>query len=135
MSKSSPFEYSRINLTDSPEEISQKINRATTDSQKGISYSPDTRPGISNLITIYSSFTGLTIEQVVNKYKNNDNKMFKDSVTEVVVQHLQPIQKEIEKLKKEEGYVKNILEDGANKANEIAKRNLKEVYKVIGLCN
>ncbi|GBC24051.1 tryptophan--tRNA ligase, mitochondrial [Rhizophagus irregularis DAOM 181602=DAOM 197198] len=133
MSKSSPFEYSRINLTDSPKEISQKINRATTDSQKGISYSPDIRPGISNLINIYSSFTGLTIEQVVNKYKNYDNKMFKDSVTEVVIQHLQPIQKEIEKLRKEEGYVKNVLEDGANKANEIAKRNLNEIYKIIGL--
>lgn len=135
MSKSSPFEYSRINLTDSPEEISQKINRATTDSQKGISYSPDIRPGISNLITIYSSFTGITIEQVVNKYKNYDNKMFKDSVTEVVIQHLQPIQKEIEKLRKEEGYVKNVLEDGANKANEIAKRNLNEIYKITGLYN
>ncbi|RIA99622.1 tryptophanyl-tRNA synthetase [Glomus cerebriforme] len=135
MSKSSPFEYSRINLTDSPEEISQKIKRATTDSQKGILYSPDTRPGISNLITIYSSFTGLTIEQVVNKYKNSDSKTFKDSVTEIVVQYLQPIQKEIERLKKEEGYVKSVLEDGANKANEIAKRNLEEVYKVIGLRN
>ncbi len=133
MSKSSPFELSRINLTDSPEEIIQKINRAITDSQQGISYSPHTRPGISNLITIYSSFTGLTIEQVVNKYKNNDNKRFKDSVIEVIVQHLQPIQKEIGRLKKEEGYVKDVLEDGANKANEIAKRNLEEVYKVIGL--
>ncbi|GBB91819.1 hypothetical protein RclHR1_01920023 [Rhizophagus clarus] len=135
MSKSSPFEFSRISLTDSPEEISQKINRAITDSQKGISYSPDTRPGISNLITIYSNFTGLTTEQVVNKYKDNDNKMFKDSVTEIVVTHLQPIQKEIEKLKKEEGYIKDVLKDGANKANEIAEKNLKEVYAVIGLCN
>src|SRR6266498_1768610 len=99
MSKSASLEYSRINLTDSPEKISQKITRATTDSQEGISYSPDTRPGISNLITIYSSFTGLTIEQVVNEHKNSDNKKFKESVVEVIVQHLQPIQKEIERLK------------------------------------
>ncbi|CAI2166707.1 13449_t:CDS:2 [Funneliformis geosporum] len=135
MSKSNPLEHSRINLTDSPENISQKIKRATTDSQEGISYSPDTRPGISNLINIYSSFTGLTIEQVVNEYKNSDNKKFKESVVDVIVQNLQPIQKEIEKLKKEEGYVNYILEDGSNKANEIAKRNLEEISKVIGLRN
>ena len=135
MSKSSPFELSRINLTDSPEEISQKIKRAITDSQKGISYSPDTRPGISNLITIYSGFTGLTVEQVVNKYRNSDNSKFKDSVIEVVVQHLQPIQKEIERLKKEEGYVKSILNDGASKANEMAEKNLEEICKVVGLRN
>ncbi|CAG8540629.1 14305_t:CDS:2 [Funneliformis mosseae] len=133
MSKSTPLEYSRINLTDSPENISQKIKRAITDSQEGISYSPDTRPGISNLINIYSSFTGLTIEQVVNEYKNSDNKKFKESVVDVIVQNLQPIQKEVEKLKKEEGYVNCILEDGAKKANEIAKRNFEEICKVIGL--
>jgi len=84
MSKSASLEYSRINLTDSPEKISQKITRATIDSQEGISYSPDTRH--------LFSFTGLTIEQVVNEYKNSDNKKFKESVIESIVQHLQPIQ-------------------------------------------
>ena len=133
MSKSDPSDSARINLNDSPTLIASKIKKSTTDSIRGITYDPELRPAISNLVTIYSAITNLPVEQVVEEYKNSDISTFKTVVADALIHELHPIQKTYEKLKSEKNYVEQVLEDGAHRANEIAQGTIEQVYKIIGL--
>ncbi|CAG8612580.1 8599_t:CDS:2, partial [Ambispora leptoticha] len=135
MSKSDTSDYNRINLTDSPAEIALKVKKCTTDSFKGISYDPTERPAISNLISIYAAAKGnsTTIEDVIAEHKDSDIVHFKDALTAIIVARLVPIQKEIERLENEMGYIEKVLDEGAESARVIAEQSLREVQRVVGL--
>ncbi|KAI8921260.1 hypothetical protein DFJ77DRAFT_449154 [Powellomyces hirtus] len=133
MSKSDTSEASRINLDDTPEQIRSKIRKATVDSSVGITYDPAHRPGVANLINIYSSFSNETPEAIADRFSGSGNKEFKDAVAEAVVAGLSPIRDELVRLRKDSGFVETVLQDGEERARMIAARTLRDVQKVVGL--
>ena len=134
MSKSDPSEQSRIHLSDTPEVIQSKIRRATTDSLAGVSYDKQERPGVSNLLTIYSAVRDISIEEAVQDFEGVEStKQFKEQVADAVIDRIIPIRNELVRLQEDPGYVRQILDEGAEKAAEVAYKHMEEVYKVIGL--
>ena len=135
MSKSDLNTMSRIEVTDTPDEISSKIRKAVTDSEPQIHYDPASRPGMTNLLNIYSAFSGLTQEEVCEKYQNLEQfkSAFKTDLVEILVSELQPIRSEILRLRQDPGYVDGMLKEGVRKAQQIAKENLDEVKGLVGL--
>jgi len=133
MSKSDSLDQSRINLDDSTTAISSKIRKSVTDTIQGITFEPITRPGISNLVNIFAAINGSNVEQIVEEFRTSNTKTFKDALIDTLIEKLIPIQKEIEHLRLDEGYIQQVLKDGADRAFEIAERNKKEIYKYIGL--
>lgn len=134
MSKSDPVEHSKINLTDAPELIQSKIRRAVTDSIQGVTYDVENRPGVSNLISIYSAVRDIEIDDAVKEFENiKSTQAFKDQVAAAVIDRLTPIQNELKRLQNDQGYVLQVLEEGAAKASQVAAKNVEEVYKLIGL--
>ncbi|CAG8798512.1 4233_t:CDS:2, partial [Dentiscutata erythropus] len=129
MSKSDP-ENTRINLSDPPTIIAEKIKKSTSDSLKYITYEPETRPAIANLVTIYATMQGITIDQVVAEHGKSNIKTFKDALTQVLVEKLSPIQEEVQRLRLEQGYVQQVLKNGAEKASIIAENNLDEIRSI-----
>ena len=132
MSKSDENENSFISILDTPEKIVEKFKKAVTDNDTKIYYD-ENKPGISNLINIYSCFSNLSLKEIEEKFKNKSYKDFKLEVGEIVAKSLEPIQKKYYSLLKDEEFVKNALEKGFNKAKLIAKKNLNLVYEKIGL--
>lgn len=135
MSKSDPHEMSRIELSDSPSVIKNKIQKAITDSEKHISYDPQTRPEMTNLINIYAEFTGLSPQQVCDKYQNMEKckGAFKADLTEIIASELSFVRDNIRRIQQDVGYVDNALTAGAGQARDIAETNLQEIMKMIGL--
>ena len=136
MSKSDPSEISRINLTDSTDEISKKIKKAKTDSQSIIAYD-ETRKEIYNLLNIFASFTKKNPQEIALQYENLGYGKFKNDLAEVVISKLSPISNEIKKLLNDRIFlqqtVENSLTQGREYAYEIAKKTCDEVYEIIGL--
>lgn len=135
MSKSDPQELSRIELCDSPDVIKVKIQKATTDSEKHISFDPQKRPEMSNLINIYAEFSGLSTQQICDRYANMEKGKadFKTDLTEIIVSGLKFVRDNVERIHHEAGYVDSVLYKGASEAEEIAEGNLDEIKKKIGL--
>ncbi|KAG0297344.1 Tryptophan--tRNA ligase, mitochondrial [Dissophora globulifera] len=133
MSKSDPSDQTRINLADSPDVIAAKIKRAATDSIQGISYDREERPAVANLVDIYAAMKRISVDDVVKEHAQSSNAVFKEGLTEVVVSRLRPIQEEMARLEKEEGYVQSILHQGATKATELSQPNMKEIHRLMGL--
>lgn len=134
MSKSDPLEHSRINLVDSPEIIQAKIAKATTDSIRSVSYDPVERPGVSNLVSIYAAMLDIEIEEAVKDCANiTSTKEFKTRVADAIIEKIKPIQTELVRLQADKGYVTQVLDEGANRANQIANETMEQVYKVVGL--
>lgn len=133
MSKSDPNPNSYISLLDSRDVIISKFKKAVTDSENIIRYSPD-KPGISNLMTIYSCISGLKTAEVEKLFEGKGYGEFKVAVGELVANELAPIQKEYERLNSPEhaDYLKSIYSTGAKKAYELAEPKLKEVFDTIG---
>ena len=132
MSKSSPAGC--LFLTDTPDIIRKKISRAVTDSETTIAYAPDSRPGISNLITIYAEFIEATPNDVVKKYQNKGYAEFKKDLAELIIKKLEPFQKNMKKLSPERSRrVTEIFKKGSVIANKIAEKTLAEVKQKIGL--
>ncbi|CAJ0918101.1 19896_t:CDS:2, partial [Entrophospora sp. SA101] len=129
MSKSDLLDQSRINLNDSATTISSKIRKSVTDTTQGITFEPTTRPGISNLVSIFAAIKGSSVEQIVEEFRTSDTKTFKDALADTLIERLVPIQKEIEHLKLDESYIQQVLKDGADRAFEIAEKNKKEIYR------
>jgi tryptophanyl-tRNA synthetase len=132
MSKSDP-EESFIGLFDEPEAIKSKIARAVTDTGKVIKYNPEQKPGISNLLTIYSLFSGLTIKESERKFKDKGYADFKKHFTELLINKLDVFRKKRKELLQREVYVKEILDHGARKAQIIARSTMQEVKSKMGL--
>ncbi|MDD4780207.1 MAG: tryptophan--tRNA ligase [Tissierellia bacterium] len=131
MSKSDSNENAYILLVDSHDAIRRKFKRAVTDSMGVVSYN-DEQPGVKNLINIYSKISGKTSETIVSEYEGKGYAQFKDDVAEVVFGELKPIQEKINYLLKNKDYLEKIYLLGAEKAEYVARKTLRKVYKKIG---
>ena len=131
MSKSSPNENSFVLVMDKPEAIMRKFKRAITDSEGGIYRSPE-KPGVTNLIEIYSAVTGMTPEAVENEFNGKGYGVYKPAVGEAVVEALRPIREETERLLGDKGYLETLYRQGAEKAAALANRTLRKVHKKVG---
>ena len=129
MSKSDP--QGCVFLMDSPEEIARKFKRAVTDSQGEVRRGPD-KPGINNLITIYSVATGLTPEQVEAQFAGKGYGDFKAACGEAVAEMLRPFREQVEDLMKNKDYLDQVAREGAEKAARLAARTLSKVQKKVG---
>ena len=128
MSKSSPNENSYILVMDKPDDIMRKFKRAVTDSEGSIRRAPD-KPGVSNLIDIYAAVTGATLE---NEFAGKGYGVFKPAVGEAVVEALRPIREETERLLNDKAALEALYRQGAEKAQAIAYKTLRKVYKKVG---
>jgi len=131
MSKSDDSEKSRINLSDTPEAIRQKIKSAVTDSGSHIKHDPD-KPALSNLLNIFSGFSGRSIANIETEFEGGSYVDFKSALAEVVVGALAPFQQKFNELKQDESEVRAILKRGAERAHHIAEKKLREVYEKVG---
>ncbi len=131
MSKSTPS--SCLFLLDEPKVIREKIMKATTDSGKKILYNPKRKPGISNLLTIYSLFSGKSIKELEKKFKDKNYSEFKKSLAKVLIKSLEPIRRKRKELLSREVYVKEILKKGAKRAQVLASSTIKEAKNNMGL--
>lgn len=132
MSKSDPDANATISIIDSPEVIVRKFKRAVTDSEGIIAYS-DNKPGVSNLLTIFSSVTGKSIESIVSDYSGKGYAELKQGVADAVIEKLKPAQQKYSELIGDKAYLLSIAKEGAEKAERIANRTLSKVYKKVGL--
>ncbi|KAJ1653543.1 Tryptophan--tRNA ligase, mitochondrial [Dispira simplex] len=133
MSKSDPNPMSRIQLDDPPEVIRSKVRKAVSDSISVPSYDPVERPGVSNMVEIYASLSGLTVEQVCAQYATSNTQQFKQALAEVIIEALGPIQRELARLQAEPGHVDGVLRDGAQQARELASVTYREFADRLGL--
>jgi len=131
MSKSVP--ESCLYLFDEPEAIKKKIMRAVTDLGKEIRYDPVKKPGVSNLLTIYSLFSEKTVKEVEKKFKGADYAKFKEKLADLLIEKLEPFRKKRKELLTRDLYLKEILEQGAKKAKALALPMMAEVRKKTGL--
>lgn len=131
MSKSDENINASIYLTDDTDTVIRKFKRAVTDSDNQIIYSED-KPGIKNLIDIYSTTTNKSIEDVVKEFDGKGYGDFKLAVGEAVASILKPIQTRVEELNKDKAYVDGIIKDNAEKANYFATKTLRKVQKKVG---
>jgi tryptophanyl-tRNA synthetase len=122
-----------ILLFDEPEEIEMKIMRAVTDLGKEIKYDPVKKPGISNLLKIYSIFSEKSIEELEEKYKGKGYEEFKRDLAKLLIKKLEVFRKKKKELEKREVYLKEILKKGAERAEKIAELTIKEVREKMGL--
>ena len=132
MSKSNPNEFSKIGLLESESKIKKSIMRATTDSEMEIRLDWDEKPGVSNLLTLYSVFGKLPIEEVEKKYAGQGYGTLKKELVGVVIDYLAPIKQRYNELKGSDE-LKKILMDGAEHANDISSEVVKRVKDKIGL--
>ena len=131
--KMSKTEDEGIALTDSPDEIREKIKKAVTDSEKEIKFDEKNKPAISNLITIYSLLSNKKISDIEKEFKGKSYVEFKNALTEVIVDFLQPFQRKYDEFKNNIGKVDKILEESEEKARELAQKTLTEVKQRIGV--
>ena len=122
-----------VGLFDEPEEIKKKIMSAVTDLGRIIKYDPIKKPGISNLLTIYSLFSGKKIESLEKNFKGRGYEEFKKGLSQLLIETLEPLRKKRKELLQREVYVKEILEQGRKRAQVIAQSTLQEVKKKMGL--
>jgi len=122
-----------IGLFDEPKEIQKKVITAITDSGRKIDYSQEKKPGISNLLTIYSLFSGKSIKEIEKKFKGKGYAEFKKSLAKFLINSLEPFRKKRKELLKREVYVKEILKQGKRKAQVVAQSTMQDVKKKMGL--
>tara|TARA_Y100000591_G_scaffold302152_1_gene296980 strand:+ start:51 stop:1049 length:999 start_codon:yes stop_codon:yes gene_type:complete len=134
MSKSDPSDLSRINMNDTKDQIINKIKKAKTDNEA----IPDNekklqhRPELENLLGIYSSLTDQDLNQTIKEFSGKNFSHFKTKLSEIVVEKISPITNEIRKILKDEKYIDDELDKGAEKAEKMAKKKVNELKKIIG---
>ena len=132
MSKSDP-ENSRIGLFDTPEQIKKKIGSATTDSEKEIKFNPKEKPGISNLLTIYSLFSDKPIKELEKEFQNKTYQEFKTNLANLLIEKLEPFRNKKTELDKNPEVIEKILANGALLAQEIAKETMQKIREAMNL--
>ena len=132
MSKSAENANGSVFLSDDKDAVMRKFKRAVTDSDAQIKYDPENKPGVSNLLTIYSVFAGKTVEQAEKEFAGVGYGEFKLAVGEAVADRLAPLQAEQAKLLADKAYLDGVLKKGADSAARTADRTLAKVYKKIG---
>ena len=112
----------------------KKFKRAVTDSdtENCVRYDKENKPGVSNLMNIYSSVTGKTFEEIEKEFDGKGYGVFKPAVGEAVIEALRPIREKTSELLADKAYLENIYKEGAKKASYIAEKTLAKVYKKVG---
>lgn len=132
MSKSAVNVHSRISLLDEDSKIKKSIMRATTDSDGEIRYDVENKPGVSNLLSIYSAFSGVGVEDVAAEFAGKGYGDFKKALVALTQEALAPIKKNFEEIRESQELIK-VLDEGAEKADAIAQKTLKRVRDKFGL--
>ena len=133
MSKSATNPNDVILLEDEPDVIIKKFKKAVTDSENKVRFDPENKPGVSNLMQIYSSITGLKMEEIEKEFENSGYGDFKTKVAETAVAKLEPIQKKYKELLENKEYLEKIYTEGANRARKLASKTLDEVKERLGI--
>ena len=133
MSKSDP--QGCVFLMDSPEELARKFKRAVTDSdtEHCVRFDPENKPGVANLMNIYSSVTGKSYSEIEAEFDGKGYGVFKPQVGEAVIESLRPIREEAEHIIADKAYLQEVYTQGAQRASAVARRTLRKVCKKIGL--
>ena len=131
MSKSDP-EETYIAILDKPEVIRRKMRRAVTDCDNTVVFNPENKPGVSNLMSILSALSGMSMEAISAEYDGKGYGKFKDAVADSVIAALEPIQKRYDEISADKAYLQEILSDGAERASALAHRTMLKVRKKIG---
>src|SRR6476620_5979607 len=132
MSKSAESPAGLINLLDEPKVIAKRIKSAVTDTETEIRFDREAKPGVSNLLTIYSSITGQSVDALVTAYEGKMYGHLKADLAEVVTEHLTPIRNRAKELLDDPAELDRLLGLGADKAREIASLTLRDVYAKVG---
>jgi len=130
MSKSDPDGC--VYVMDKPEDIQRKFKRAVTDSETIVKFDKDNKPGVSNLLTIYCTATGKTIEEAEAEFEGKGYGVFKPAVAEAVIEQMRPIREEAERLLADKAYLESIYREGAQRAQYMANKTLSKVQRKIG---
>ena len=133
MSKSAPSMAGVIELLDSPEVTLKKFKSSVTDNGKEIKFDEKLKPGISNLLTIHSALSGKSVTDLESEFSGKGYGDFKSAVAEVVIAKLEPISKRTNELMDDPAELSRVLNNGAQKASEVASTTLKAAYSAIGL--
>ena len=134
MSKSDPSDLSRINLTDDKDQIINKIKKAKTDPlplPEAINNLAE-RPEAENLLGIYSSLKNQNLEKSITEFNGKNFSEFKEKLSEVLIERIGPISKEIKKLLEDQKFLDSVLLEGSNKADKIASKKMKEMKELVG---
>jgi tryptophanyl-tRNA synthetase len=135
MSKSDESDYSRINLTDDADAIDLKFRKAKSDMVEGIGFDEENRPEASNLINIFAALANISPEAVVKDYGSKNFSDFKKALAGLAIEQLGPITSLMRELLKDVSYIEDVLKEGAEKANKLAKKTLGQVQETIGFVN
>lgn len=132
MSKSAP--EGCVFLMDQPEVIARKFKRAVTDSdtERPVRFDPQNKPGVANLMNIYSAVTGKSYAEIEAEFEGQGYGAFKPAVGEAVIETLRPIREETERLLADKAYLESVYRAGAEKASYVAEKTLRKVYKKVG---
>lgn len=136
MSKSDESDLSRINLEDSAEVILKKVKKAKTDSLPTIAFDENNslgRPEIYNLLNIFAACCDKSPQDLAKEYETAGNGKFKTDLAESLIEKLRPIQENLVRFKQDQNYIKQVLENGKNQAQEIAAKTRDEVFSIVGL--
>ena len=133
MSKSDPAGC--VFLMEKPEDIARKFKRAITDSdtENCVRFDQANKPGVSNLMNIYSAVTGKSFEEIEREFSGCGYGVFKPAVGDAVIETLRPIREEAQRLLADKAYLQQVYTDGAQRASAIARKTLRKVYKKVGL--
>ena len=134
MSKSEVSDLSRINLTDNKDQIINKIKKAKTDTLPLPSTIDELekRPEAKNLIGIYSSLMNNTLQKSIDEFSGKNFSDFKEKLSELIVNEINPISLKVKELLNDKVFLEKILEDGYEKANEIASKKIKKIHEIVG---
>ncbi|MDR0928300.1 MAG: tryptophan--tRNA ligase [Oscillospiraceae bacterium] len=132
MSKSDP-EDTYVAILDPPDVIRRKLKRAVTDSEAAVRFDPETKPGVSNLMSILGALTGQSMPQIEQDFAGKGYGAFKETVAEAIVETLAPVQNEHKRLMADKAYLQQVMTDGAQRAARIAGRTMRKVRRKVGL--
>ena len=132
MSKSDKDQNGCVYMLERPEDILRKFKKAVTDSEACVRFDPAQKPGVSNLMQIYSVCTGKTFDSIETEFEGRGYGDFKSAVGEAVVETLRPIREETEHILADKAYLEGIYRTGAERAAYVAGKTLRKVYKKVG---
>lgn len=137
MSKSDPSDMSRINLTDTADDIAKKIRKAKTDPEPlpGDADGLEGRAEASNLVGIYAALADMSMDEVVAEFGGQSFSTFKPALAELAVEKISPIADEMRRLSADSAYMDTVLADGADRARVIAAETMRHVRDIVGLSN
>ena len=132
MSKSDP-EDTFIAILDEPNVIRKKVRRAVTDSEALVKYDVENKPGVSNLMSIYSAVTGKAFAEIENEFVGKGYGDFKEAVADAVIAELEPIQARYRQISADKAYLNEVMTKGAERAAKLAARTMSKVRRKVGL--